>query len=116
MKDSGKSRTMSYEEILQDSSLAHMHEMVRYVHNKPLSQLMPKKHESSLTSWIEIKTVKLYTENPNMPIKKVITTIFEPLTDDIPAPLMLKLTQHIIDLWAKLFVTNQQDNRVAISI
>ena len=116
MKNIKESRSMTFEEALQDPSLAPIHEHIRYLQNTPFSKIFPKKHELTLTYLVESKARRLYTENPNMPIKKVITTIFEPLTDDIPAPLMLKLTQNIIDLWAKLFVTNQQDNRVAISV
>jgi hypothetical protein len=115
MNDTGKSRTMSYEEILADPSLVDIHEMVRYVHNKPASQVFPRKHEAALTSIVKINTRKLYIEKPHMSIKKVIITIFEPLTDDIPAPLMLKLTQTIIDMWAKISLPVQQDKAVAIA-
>jgi hypothetical protein len=115
MNNTGKSRTMSYDEILADPSLAHMHEMVRYVHNTPASQLFPKKHEMGLKYVAQKNTRKLYSENPDMPIKKVLMTVFEQLTDDIPAPLMLKLTQTIIDMWEKLSLPVQQDMAVAIA-
>jgi hypothetical protein len=109
MKEIEENRTMTVDEILQDSSLAYMHEFVRKVQNIPASQLIPRKHEKVLTSVTEIETRTLFLKNPNLPIKKVITTIFEDLTDDIPPSLMLKLTKKIIDTWAKLSVAQKEN-------
>jgi hypothetical protein len=93
-----------------------MRAFIRSTSNKPLSQLMPKKHQSVLTSLVNSKVIKLHKENPNMPIKKVITTIFEPLTDDIPAPLMLKLTQKIIEDWTALSQKIRQDKTASVAV
>jgi hypothetical protein len=108
MKEIEANRTMTVEEILQDSSLAYMHDFVRKVENMPASQLIPRKHEKALTSVTTMETRTLFLKNPNLPIKKVITTIFEDLTDDIPPPLMLKLTKKIIDTWAKLSLAKNE--------
>lgn len=35
-----------------------------------------------------MKTRKLFKENSDMPLKKVVIAVFTPLTDDIPAPLI----------------------------
>jgi hypothetical protein len=126
-------------------------ESIRRAKNKPLSQLMPRKHELVITDLVKSKIVKLHKENPDMPIKKVIrefvkynlpafsmktfwkgtnfpkgmgkllftnslTTIFEPLTDDIPAPLMLKLTQNIIEDWTALSQKIRQDKTASIAV
>ena len=49
-----------------------------------------------------------------MPIKEVVIPIFKPLTNDIP-PLMLILTQNIVDVWTKLTLALQEENAVAIA-
>lgn len=115
MKNKEKKQSISVEEALNDPSLAEYHEAIRATHNKPFSQLFPKKHEMSLSSHIRMKTKALYEKSPNMPIKLVITTIFEPLTNDIPAPLMLKLTEKIIEQWESLSATAAQENTIAIA-
>lgn len=98
MKNIEESKVLTIEEALNDPTHARFHEALRYVQNKPFSELMPKKHELILIDLVEAKAKKLYLETPDLPMKKVVTTIFESLTDDIPAPLMLKLTQKIIDV------------------
>ena len=113
MKNIEENKVPTIEEALNDPAHARFHEVLRHVQNKPLSELMPKKHELVLTDLVEVKTKKLYHETPNLPMKKVVTTIFESLTDDIPAPLMLKLTQKIIDVWGNCSLTNQKEKAVA---
>ena len=109
MNNTEKSRTMTAEEILNDPSLAQAHAFIRKVENGvPASQLVPKKHALALISHSATQTKTLYAQHPNMPIKKVLTTIFERLTDDIPPALMLKLTKNIINLWTKLDADVQQ--------
>ena len=111
-----KNRTMTVEEILQDPSLTDLHDFVRKVESTPASQLIPKKHEMTLMSVTTMETRKLFVANANLPIKTVIATILKPLTDDIPAPLMLKLTKKIIDVWTKLSAISHQDNQFAIAV
>jgi hypothetical protein len=113
MKNIEENKVPTIEEALKDSTHARFHEVLRFVQNKPSSELMPKKHELILTDLVEMKAQKLHTETPNLPMKKVITTIFESLTDDIPTPLVLKLTQKIIDVWENCSLTIQNDEAVA---
>ena len=115
MKNDEENKSMTYEEALQDPSLAQFHDVIRYVHKTPFSQMFPKKHELTLLGLAESKTIKLFKENPNMPIKTVLTTVFEPLTEDIPAPLVLKLTKKIIQKWESLSATLPQNNEVLTS-
>jgi hypothetical protein len=113
MKDSGIHKTMTEEEILNDSSLSYLHGVVQYVQKNPFSKMFPKKHELSITHVVYMNTKELFIQNPNLPIKKVITTVFEPLTDDIPAPLMLKLTKKIIAQWEKL--SKEKNENIAVA-
>ena len=116
MKNNEKSKSMTYEEALKDPSMAEFHEIIRRFQTTPHSQIFPKKHEMGLLSVVEINTRKLFIENPNMPIKTVLTTVFEPLTEDIPAPLVLKLTKKIIQKWESLSATLLQNNDVLTSV
>jgi hypothetical protein len=107
-----ENRTMTYDEVLADPSLAEFHEAIHYLRKTTFSQRFPKKHELTLTDVVNEKAKKLFTENPDMPIKMVITTIFEPLTNDIPAPLFLKLTQTIIEKWESLSSVAYEEKEV----
>lgn len=115
MKNIEKKKYRTAEEVLNDPSLAEYHEAIRATRNKPFSQMFPKKHEMSLTSLVKQKAVLLFKTNPNLPIKVVVLTIFEPLTNDIPAPLMLKLTEKIIEQWESLSAAAAQENPIAIA-
>lgn len=115
MKKKEDNKSMTIEDLLQDPSFAHVHDALRYVMNTPASQLIPKKHELVLTDLVEQEIKELYNQTPNLPIKKVLSTIFEALTDDIPAPLMLKLTKKIINKWHKLSTALPQVNQTAVA-
>jgi hypothetical protein len=108
-----ENKKMTFEEVLEDTSLERFHDAIRLLENTPSSKLFPKKHELALTHFVVKGTIDLYTNNPNMPIKKVITAIFDDLTDDIPAPLMLKLTKKIIEKWSKLSTEAKLSTAVA---
>ena len=116
MKNIEKSKSMTYEEALQDPSMSEFHAIIKRLQTTPHSQIFPKKHEMTLLSVVEIDTRKLFIENPNMPLKTVLTNVFEPLTDDIPAPLVLKLTKKIIQKWESLSATLPQNNEVLTSV
>jgi hypothetical protein len=102
MENNIENKTVTFDEALADPAFAHFHEAIHYIRKTPFSQMFPKKHELSLTRVVKDDVKKLFNKNPNMPIKLVITTVFEPLTNDIPAPLFLKLTQTIIEKWESL--------------
>ena len=116
MKNNEKSKSMTYEEALKDPSMAEFHEIIRRFQTTPHSQIFPKKHEMALLSVVGMDTRKLFIENPNLQIKTVVTTILQPLTDDIPAPLVLKLTKKIIQKWESLSATLPQNNEVLTSV
>jgi hypothetical protein len=107
-----ENRKMTYEEVLADPSLAEFHEAIHYLRRTTFSQRFPKKHELILTDSVKEKAKELFRENPNMPIKMVITTIFEPMTNDISASLFLKLTQTIIKKWESLSTVVYEEKEV----
>jgi hypothetical protein len=116
MKNTENSRTMIIEEILSDTSLTPLHGFVRKIQNNaPASQLIPKKHELVLTDLVRMETKTLFSKNPLTPLKKVIALVFEDLTDDIPAPLMLKLTKIILNLWTELSEKAGKENPSAFA-
>jgi hypothetical protein len=114
MENNEKKKSKTFVEALEDPTLAHFHEAIKSIQNKPFSQLFPKKHEITLTHVVEHNVGKLFDENPHMPIKMVVATVFAPLTDDIPATLMLKLTKIIIEKWESLSLNSLQEKRTAL--
>jgi hypothetical protein len=100
----------SWKEALENPSFSKYHEAIRYVQNTPFSLMFPKKHEATLMDVSVQKTMMIYKENPSTPLKKVVNTIFESLTDDIPAPLILKITKKIIAKWTALSKEAQKEN------
>ena len=72
--------------------------------------------QMGLMSVVAMDTRKLFLENPNIPIKTVVMTILQPLTEDIPAPLVLKLTKKIIQKWESLSAALPQNNEVLMPV
>jgi hypothetical protein len=109
MKNTGKNKE-SLTEALENPSFSQFHEAIRYVQNTPFSLMFPKKHEATLIDIAIQKTINLHKENASTPLKKVVNMIFESLTDDIPAPLILKITKKIIEKWTALSKENEKEN------
>jgi hypothetical protein len=105
MENSKENKTMTFEEALQDPSLAHIHEGLRYLQTTPSKDVFPKKYEKSMIGLALTDVVKLFEKNPNMPLKKVIATIINSFDDDLSSDLILKMTPKIIDKWKTLSAT-----------
>lgn len=102
MENSKKNRTMTFEEALQDPSLVHIHDGLRFLQKTDSKDIFPKKYEKSMIGLAVTDAVNLFKKNPNMPLKKVISTIIASFDDDLTADLILKMTKQIIEKWGKL--------------
>lgn len=93
----------NFEQVLKDPALVQLHEAIHYIEKTSFSQAFPKKHEAGLISYVQHKTIELFNEKPNLPLKIIVTTVLNKITDtDISASLMLKLTKNIIKTREKL--------------
>ena len=102
MENKKENRTMTFEEALQDPSLAHIHEGLRYLQKTPPEAHFPKKYEKSIINLAIEDTVTLFNQKPNTPLKMVISTIMAGFDDDLSADLILKMTPKIIGKWEQL--------------
>jgi hypothetical protein len=102
MNNSEKYIPIGFEKALEDTSMAHLHEAILFVHNKPNSVLLPKKHEKSITNLAISDTVKLFRQDPYMPLTKVVATIIQSFPDDIPSGIIVKMTKKIVEKWESL--------------
>ncbi len=102
MENSKGNKTMTFEEMLADPEFAHVHEGLRYLQRTPPNELFPKKYEKSMIGLALTDAVELFQENPNMPLKMVISTIIASFDDDLSADLILKMTPKIIEKWKKM--------------
>ena len=105
MENSKDNKTMTIEEMLSDPSYAHIHEGLRYLQKTNPKDIFPKKYEKSMIGLALTDAVNLFKKNPNMPLKKVISTIIASFDDDLTADLILKMTKQIIEKWGKLSST-----------
>jgi hypothetical protein len=102
MENLKENRTMTFEEMLADPEFAHIHEGLRYLQRTPPNELFPKKYEKSMLGLALEDTVHLFNENPNMPIKEVISKVITSFDDDLSADLIVKMTPKIIEKWKTL--------------
>jgi hypothetical protein len=102
MENLKENRTMTFEEMLADPEFAHVHEGLKYLQRTPPNELFPKKYEKSMIGLALEDTVHLFNENPNMPIKVVISKVITSFDDDLSADLILKITPKIIEKWRTL--------------
>ena len=97
-----KRTSMPFDEIMQNSELTHLHEIVSFLENNEDINLFPEKYNAALKQTISRKTDSLFSDNPSTPIKKVITIILESLPDSLNSDILLEMTAFIIDEWNDL--------------
>jgi CDP-diacylglycerol pyrophosphatase len=115
MKDINNNKSMTFQEALQDPSLAHVHDAIRFLEKTDSRDIFPKKYEHSMIDLAVEDAIKLFETNPNMQLKTVISTILSAFDDDISADLILKMTKNIIKEWHSLSTSLKQKNQTAVA-
>ncbi len=100
--DNNKFKATTFDEALQTPELAHFHEAIHFLNNKPVGSLFPAKYEAAIHHIAAKRTVELFGNNPKTPLKIVISTIIAGFDDDLSADLILKMTPKIIEKWEQL--------------
>ena len=122
MKNIVENKPTTMEEALLDPSYADVHEDLRYVLHTvlktPYKDRMPQHYEKSMTSLTLERAVELFENQPNMPIKAVLNTLWQYLPEDTSASLVLNITKKVIEKWESLIIEKplstafQQENRL----
>jgi hypothetical protein len=73
-----------------------------YLKKTPFSKAFPNKYKALTEDEALEKTYELFDENPNMPLKRVVTTVLNSLDDDLSSVLVLEMTCVTIKEWEKL--------------
>ncbi len=98
MKKNGR---IELSEAMKDPETAKfIDDFKRYAEKTPFSKMFPKKYELSLEQMVYDDTHELFEKQPDLPLKSVVTTVLNNLTeDDLSPELLLKMTQLIIQEW-----------------
>lgn len=97
-----KSTAISFEDVLQNSELSHLHEVVHFLENTKNKPLFPQKYETSIKRSVSKKVKALFVEHPTMPLKNVITVVVNSLPETLNADFLLSITAFIIENWENL--------------
>jgi hypothetical protein len=101
-------------EVMKDPEKAELIEaFIRYAEKTPFSKMFPKKHEFSVKRVVSERTLKLFQEQPDMPLKNVVSTVLNSLKDDLSADLVIKMTRLIIEKWENAQSVVYAENEVA---
>ena len=97
-----KSTVISFEDVLQNGELSHLHEVVHFLENAKNKPLFPRKYEASIKRSVSKKVKTLFGEHPTMPLKNVITIVVNGLPETLNADVLLPITAFIIEKWENL--------------
>ncbi len=100
MKNTVKS--ISFEEVLQNKELSHLHEVVHFLEETKDQDLFPNKQTAYFKDAVSQRVQTLYSENSTMPIKKVITSVLENFTENLDEDIILKIIKWTIHEWSNL--------------
>jgi uncharacterized protein YjgD (DUF1641 family) len=101
MKLEMQDKPITFDEALQKSELSHLHEVIHYLENTPDEAIFPEKIEATAQYMANLHVNTLFKENPNMPIKNVISSVLEHLPDTLTSAMLKNITQKIIKNWDK---------------
>jgi hypothetical protein len=83
-----------------------------YLKRTPFSKAFPNKYKAITKREVLEKTYKLFKENPNMPLKNVVTTALNNLDEGLSEELVLDMTRIIIKEWKELTASTYADKQV----
>jgi hypothetical protein len=115
MKNTEKNKSMTFEEALQDASLAHIHASIRFLQKTPSKDIFPQKYAASMVDLAVEEAIELFETHPSMPLKTVISTVIASFPNDLSADLILKMTENIIEEWHIQSASLQKENQTAIA-
>jgi hypothetical protein len=87
-------------------------DVYEYLQRTPFSKAFPNKYKAITKDEALEKTYELFDNNPNMPLKIVVTTVLNSLDDDLSETLVLEMTRVIIEKWKKLTASTYTEKRV----
>ena len=88
MGNNKKSKTVTFDAALQMPELAHFHEAIKFLENKPIGTLFPDKYEASIKHIAVKNAYVLFETDPTLPLNKVISIIMDNLPNDLSSPLL----------------------------
>lgn len=94
--------SITFDEALETLELAHFHEAIHFLNNKPVGSLFPAKYEAAIQLIATKKTVELFENNPKTPLNKVISRVMDNLPTNLSPQLLLEMTQAAIEKWKQL--------------
>lgn len=69
---------------------------------KPLWERSPRKFWSAHEALIDLKLQEWYKIDPSLPLSKAVSRYVDGLPPDIPADILLKITEKVIEAWEKI--------------
>ena len=107
MKDS-----MTYEEALNDPSLAHFHDAILFLKENKDTIFFPKKFMAGLKYIVAQDIRETLHDNPDMPPLKLLLTTLTGVNEKIPPEMVLEITAHIMKEWESLTAAAKKENEL----
>ena len=107
MKKNTSSAHMTFEDALQDPTMAHFHEAIHFLEENENKILFPKKYMAGLRSIVERDVKDLFEQSPSTPPIQVVRTMLEGMNENLPSEMILEITAFILKEWISLTTSPQ---------
>ena len=107
---------LTEDEILNDPSLAHFHEAVRFMQRTPSKDIFPKKYEAGVITAALDNLHELFEENPNKSLRKILKDVIGRLPNDITPLLLSKVIQNVLEEWENLLAESQKESLMLVTV
>ena len=107
MENSKSAHYKTFEEALKDPSLAHFHEVIRFLETTPEELILPRQYKEALERTVARKVRALLAEDAQRQLNKVVAEVINALPDTLSAHLLLEMTAFAIKEWEKRAAKSQ---------
>ena len=87
------------ENILKDSSLSYLHDVIHFLENTPDELLFPRKYKTALKHTVSQKVAFIFNENSTLPVNKMVADVIACLPESLSSKLILEMTSFAIKEW-----------------
>ena len=111
MKNNKNRKRMTEEEVLQDPSLSHFHEAIRFLKDKPNKDIFPKQYETAIIDVSMQRLTEHFEKQPNVSFKTLLARVLTQLPADVTPLLLSKVVKEATEVWEELVTSTQKENQ-----
>ena len=112
MKKNKDSKAMTFEQVLKDPALAHLHEAILFIKDKKPEDIFPKQYEKAMLSVTGSRLFDIFEKNPQTSLKQALLGVIKDLPKGISDTLLVKVVNHVIEIYPEFLASAPKEKQI----